>query len=562
MSVAEFARVAEAVRILIVEDDPRDARLIRSMLGRVDGSDFIVQCAGSIHDACSVVATSTIDVIILDLGLPDATELDGLKKLQRAAGPTPIIVLTGRSDERVALDALAQGAEDYLIKGTVDRAGLIRAIRYAMERHRAVSDLEEVTRQLQAANEALERLAILDPLTDVLNRRGLQRAITREIEAMRRQGGAVLVLLIDVDDFKVINDSFGHSVGDVALMEVARKLNQCVRSIDYVGRLGGDEFMLLLPEANPAEAARIAERIRMAIATTMIHHTNGTLRLTASIGALMLDPAMPSVDEVLARAHHLLRQSKHLGKNRVTSEHAETMDVRSHLDSDMCASLARGHHLLTVKQPIYRIADEVAVGYEFLSRYQNDRQEMPDDFFRICSQNNILTLVDHQCLRQAVRVAREMPAGRFHFNIFPSTLIALDPEHLLDLFPQPIPPKTYCIEISETEIIGDPSYLMQPVRKLRDRGLMIAVDDVGYGNSCLESLVMLEPDIVKLDKRCVMGLRSVNDGRMSHLRRYLQMAQTLGAEIIAEGIETTEEKNLLESIGVEFGQGFLWGRPA
>jgi len=228
----------------------------------------------------------------------------------------------------------------------------------------------------------------------------------------------------------------------------------------------------------------------------------------------------------------------------------------------MCANLAAGKHVLTVKQPIFRLDDESPVGWEFLSRYSNQTFELPENFFRLSTERNVLTLVDHACLRAGVGAAMELPPyARFHLNIFPTTLIAVPPEHLLDLFPKPLPKGTFCLEISEQQIVGDPSYLLPAVRALRSAGMLIGVDDVGFGSSCLESLVLLEPDIMKIDKRCVIGIDR-DPNRVAHLRRYVAVARTLGCEVIAEGIETAAELAVVRSLGVEFGQGFFWGQPA
>ena len=117
------------------------------------------------------------------------------------------------------------------------------------------------------------------------------------------------------------------------------------------------------------------------------------------------------------------------------------------------------------------------------------------------------------------------------------------------------------MEISEQQIIGDPSYLLEPVHALRDAGVMIAIDDVGFGNSCLESLVLLEPEIIKIDKRCIIG-SSGNRARTESLRRYVSLAHTLHSEVVAEGVETRQELAVLRDLKVRYAQGFLWGKPA
>ncbi|MDQ3283602.1 MAG: EAL domain-containing protein, partial [Acidobacteriota bacterium] len=282
------------------------------------------------------------------------------------------------------------------------------------------------------------------------------------------------------------------------------------------------------------------------------------------IATLLLTTDMPAVDQLLARAHLLLDRAKRQGKNRVVFQSSEfdDTDQRRRAQTDMCTHLARGRHIVTVKQPIFELRNESPIGYEFLSRYANGAMELPDNFFRLCSERNILTLVDHACLRAGVSAAMDLPPyARFHLNIFPTTLLAVPVEHLLDLFPKPVPAGTFCLEISEQQIIGDPSYLLPAVQALQAAGLLIAIDDVGFGSSCLESLVVLRPDIVKIDKRCVIGVNG-DASRIEQLRRYVAVARTLGCEVVAEGIETAVELDVVRSLGVEYGQGYFWGKPA
>lgn len=551
-----------ALRLLIVEDDLPSARLLRELL-ESNGDRFAIQHVTSAAAACAAIDHGGIDVVILDLGLPDATDLQALGKLEECVSEIPVIVLTGRGDETLAMDALHRGAEDYLLKGNVDHNSLLRAIRYAVERHRNVRDLTRMKKELESANKHLERLTLIEPLTELLNRRGLQQALTREVQHLARGNNAAALLVIDLDDFKSINEFLGHAVGDVVLKEIGRRLRMSVRAVDYVGRLGGDEFMLILPETDPAEVSRVAERIRLAISTAMIQHSTGTVTVTASVAAMLLTPDMPALDEVLANAHLLLSRAKTDGKNRVLFEAGDFDDTarRLRVQADMCAHLTRGQNILTVKQPIFRLDTESPIGYELLSRYSNGSFEMPDNFFRLCSERNVLTLVDHACLRAAVNTAMTLPPyAQFHLNIFPTTLLAIPTEHLLELFPSPIPAETFCLEISEQQIVGDPSYLVEAVQSLRAAGMLIAIDDVGFGSSCLESLVLLAPDIMKIDKRVVIGIDQ-DPARIEQLRRYVRIAASLGCTVVAEGIETARELDVVRGLGVEYGQGFFWGMP-
>jgi diguanylate cyclase (GGDEF)-like protein len=555
--------LVSSMRLLIIEDDRRYARGLAELIGQ-SLSDIDATVVATLQDARQVLLRGDVDLVIADLGLPDSDGMTTLDRISEFAENVPIVVLTGRSDEELALLALQRGVQDYLVKDAIDQRSLVRSIRYALQRHSGIRELARMTRELQAANSALEKLTLLDPLTGLLNRRGLQQALSREVTRLEREDADVLVLVLDLDDFKRINEAFGHAVGDVALQEAAHRIRACSRSLDYACRIGGDEFLLLLPDAKRSEVARIAERARAAISSMVIQHSTGPIRLTASIAAMLLRRDTPSIDEILTRGHQLLQRCKRQGKNRVVYEAGTFEDTaeRRRKQTDLCANLSEGKFLRTVKQPIFRLADEAQVGFEFLSRYSNGVTEMPDNFFRICAERNVLTLVDHHCMKAALRTARALQQkSRFHINLFPSTLLAIPTEHLLSSFPQPIPQDTYCVEISEQQIIGDPSYLREPVAALRSAGLLVAIDDVGFGNSCLESLMLLEPEIIKIDKRCITGIAR-DRSRTDSLRRYVDLARTLHAGLIAEGVESRDDFCAVQDAGVEYAQGFLWGRPA
>jgi len=147
-----------------------------------------------------------------------------------------------------------------------------------------------------------------------------------------------------------------------------------------------------------------------------------------------------------------------------------------------------------------------------------------------------------------------------HLNLFPSTMIDVPVKSLLEEFPEDRKKGMYCIEISEQQIIGDPSYLAKPVEELKKAGLLVAIDDVGFGRTCLENLILLEPNIIKIDKRCVKGVAR-DKSRAHALQRILKVAEVLGTDVVAEGIESEEDLDVLRNLGVRYGQGFLLDRP-
>ncbi|HZN61897.1 MAG TPA: diguanylate cyclase [Planctomycetota bacterium] len=554
----------QTVGVLIIEDDPADAAAAEKILASCkERPTFTPARVTTLAEARLHLEQGRTDLILLDLTLPDGSGVDALESLQLLAPDAPIVLFTNLDDEPTAKKALQKGAQDYLIKSPGDRSAFVRTLRHALERHRYRRMLEHVTGELREANSMLERLALLDPLTGLLNRRGLQQVLSREVHQVRRDGAELLVLLVDIDDFKRINDALGYAVGDVVLKEIARKLQVSLRATDEVARIGGDEFMILFPQTRRAEGMRVAEKVRLALSGSPLSLPSGPLRVTASLGLLAVSNATPSIDELLSQAHVILTRSKRSGKNRVSYGWSATPHGEDrHPLTTVLNGLRGGESLRAVMHPIFNLEDEREVGFEFLSRLLPGSFEMPDDFFRLSLEANILTLVDHRCFKNCVAAAAMLPAGiRRHVNLFPSTIIDIPVQHLVESLPRNGARKDFCIEISEQQIIGDPSYLVGIVDAFKREGVLVAIDDVGYGRSCLESVVLLEPDLVKIDKVCVNGIGR-DESRARSLKRLIKVANSLGAEIVAEGIESRDDLDVLRDLGVKSGQGFLWGVPA
>ena len=328
---------------------------------------------------------------------------------------------------------------------------------------------------------------------------------------------------------------------------------------DYACRVGGDEFMVLMPHTRMAEGHLVAERIRVSIGSAPVPTASGPVRVTASLGIARVPAHSSSIDELLSITHMVLSQSKRGGKNRATSDQDGAGGGQAFLDT--VESLKRSDSFHAVKQAIHRLADERVVGYEFLTRALTGVFTMPDDFFRVSAETDILTLVDHHCLKVCLAAAAALPApGRRHLNLLPSTLLNIPVNHILDSFQGVSPDAGYCLELSEQQVVGDPSPLVAPVAALKQAGIRIAIDDVGFGHSCLESLILLEPDVIKIDRHCVGGIAASAQAQNS-LQLLLKIAHSIDAEVIAEGIETRADLEKLKALGVEYGQGYLWGRP-
>jgi two-component system cell cycle response regulator len=286
----------EKLHILLVEDNPGDARLFQEALKEAYPSAFALCHCTSLTQALEQLAKAPQDVIVVDLGLPDASGIDVVQRIRAIAPGVPLVVLTGRVDEALGLQALHEGAQDYLVKGELDPHLLYRALRYAMERHRM---------QLALRSESL-----MDDLTQLYNRRGFMTLARRHIELAERTRTPFAVAFVDLDGMKQINDTLGHLEGDRALIEAGGLLNGCIRQSDILARYGGDEFVLLLTTA--ARDTEVAIRKRLQEKLEACNSQAGRrYRLSLSIGIVTVGfERWLTLEGILAEADALMYRQK------------------------------------------------------------------------------------------------------------------------------------------------------------------------------------------------------------------------------------------------------------
>jgi diguanylate cyclase len=299
-------------RVLMVDDSPED-RVSYSRLLRQGGSeDYSFLEAETAEQALALCREQHPDCVLLDYRLPDADGLDVLAQLAAADAEAvvPVVMLTGQGNEAVAVQALQGGAQDYLIKGSVTAHGLRWAIHNAMEK-------VALRRQIERQRRELERLATTDVLTGALNRRVLLERLELELRRCRRYGTRLCVLLLDIDFFKRVNDTYGHLAGDAVLVAVGQILRTRVRGTDVAGRYGGEEFCVLLPETDLDPGRELAERLRHHVAAETFTAGARTFRVTCSIGvAHFVEPKQKATD-LLQAADEALYRAKEQGRDRV-----------------------------------------------------------------------------------------------------------------------------------------------------------------------------------------------------------------------------------------------------
>ena len=412
--------------------------------------------------------------------------------------------------------------------------------------------------RLKEANDRLEQLIHLDPLTRLLNRRGLEKQLAIELERARRGGFRLVVLLADCDNFKQINDRHGHAVGDHVLREIASRAQRGLRITDHLARIGGDEFIVILPETRLAEGRQAARRLTAAIDNKPVRVVGGPVRVNISVAMVELPEHVFSVEQLLALADPELREIKEKGRRPDRS--------RSHAASfrrKLVETLQSTECLRTYYQGVFHLSSGREVARELLTRGDGTLFETPTELFSLCDRHDIHTLADISCLRRCISAVQTSNFhGTFHVNLFPSTLMSTPIDRLLHLLNvEHEGTKDLCVELGEQQFVGNPIALSEQVKALKDAGIRFSLDDVGFGKSSIEALVLLEPEFVKIDRIWITGI-SKDDAKIRLLQRLKRVVDSLNATLIAEGIESREDLECLGEIGVEYGQGYYWGEPA
>ena len=290
-----------SIKVLLVEDNPGDARLIQEILSESKGTLFELELADRLLTAREYLTNGDIDFILLDLSLPDSQGLDTFRKMRAHVPEMPIVVLSGLNDETIAIKAVQEGAQDYLVKGQVDPNVLIRSIRYAIERKKA--------------EETIRKLAYYDPLTDLPNRVLFNDHLSLALAHARRNESKLAVMLLDLDRFKVVNDSLGHSMGDRLLKVVGGQLRNLLRKEDTVSRMGGDEFLLLLPEIEDGRSADNAAQRILDSFRIPLRVDKHTLSITVSIGISIYPDDSRDADTLMKHADIAMYKAKDRGRN-------------------------------------------------------------------------------------------------------------------------------------------------------------------------------------------------------------------------------------------------------
>ncbi|MBA3992703.1 MAG: hypothetical protein C0469_04190 [Cyanobacteria bacterium DS2.3.42] len=419
------------------------------------------------------------------------------------------------------------------------------------------SKLHDMGTELEDKNRQLRQLVQMDALTSVLNRRGLEKALSTETNRAKRSHKKNAAILVDCDDFKSVNETLGHAGGDAVLQEMAARMRKAVRPVDYVSRVGGDEFIILLSEVDLETALQVAERVRLSICDGPVKAGDKETMVSSSLGVTMLPKELCTIEEILTAARMGLKHSKSGGKNRVS-----TADLAKDAEAErtpLSQLLSGAENFRPFNQPIVRLRDGVVVAFEMYCLGPAGPFEMPENYFRLALEQNQLTSVDLKCLRTLLNAAKHSEKGkRVHLNLYPATLLDIPVEEFPTLFAGISANGGLCIEISGRQMFADATCLLDRIDELKRLGAQLLLDDIGSGRSTIEHMMILEPNQLKIGQALSQHV-SAQPVKRRQLERLVAIAQSLGATIIADGVKSKDDEKVLLETGVEFGQGLIYG---
>ncbi len=559
----------EIIRILLVEDDEEDYAITKDIISDVKNQRYSIEWVSSYERALIEIQKDIYDLFLIDYKLGKKTGLDLISDVMGKNRNIPVIMLTGENNHEVDLLAMKQGACDFLIKGKIDGDLLERSIRYAIEK--------------KSTENQILYLAYYDQLTNLPNRIFFKEQLSYALAHAIRYKRLLAVLFLDLDNFKLINDSMGHHIGDKLLQESAKRLCSSIRKIDIiarnnlktlidtVARLGGDEFTVSLTEISTYEdASTVANRIIKSMNEPFIIE-NHEIFTGVSIGIALYPSDSDNIDTLLKYADNAMYFAKKHGKNNF--QYYQKSMNENVLDKIFMINNIRkavdGNEFLMYYQPKMSINSGKIIGFEALIRWNHGDKGIisPKDFIPFAEEHHLISFITdwviHEVSRQLnywreakfkiLPVSINLPINQFKKPDFVKYLM-----QIIDLYH--VSPEFLELEVTESIFMDDMNSTNSRLNELQSIGFRISIDDFGTGFSSLNRLKEIPCNILKID-RSFINHTNENSSDAIIVNSIIEMGHGLNMEVLAEGVETTKQFNFLKSNNCDCIQGYILSKP-
>ncbi len=441
---------------------------------------------------------------------------------------------------------------------------------YLVELRHLAEYFNHLLQTIQEYSSKLEKLSTCDPLTGLFNRRKFEEMLHHEIVRATRHKRGFSVIMVDLDNFKYINDTYGHPVGDLVLKELSAMLSNGIRSGDVLARLGGDEFAIILPETPSDKGLQVANKLHQTLAGAEFELPVGKLRSTASFSLVSFPEDGKTEEEIYSAMDVVLYKAKKHGKNQVMT--AEGVEDRSMMEvfkrGDFLRNALREDRIEAFLQPIVNVQTRAVMAYEVLVRIRDGEVIIPaGDFIDVAEELGMAQELDRAVFRKGLlhyaKIAGKNPQTRMFFNLFPRSFNDMDwVRGIPDLVRAAgVPCENIVLEITEREALPNLTQVRAVIEELRSSKISVALDDFGSGFSSFLYLKYLAIDYVKIEGSFVQQIVADERDRImvAHIN---SMAHEFGLKTVAEFVEDEATAEMLAALGVDYAQGYFYGRPA
>ena len=560
------------MRVLMIGGEAAESEAVQQTLGASTSISFEFTHVLRLPQAIEILDSFRIDAILLVVSVSgdgagasvELDHLDHLARLRIRAPKVPVVVLSNADDEALAVRALQMGARGFLLLSEASTRLLTTTLCAARGAHRTIMELNQ-------AREQARHTATHDLLTGLANRHLFNDRLRQAVEAARRSRQQVGVIFLDLDNFKTVNDTLGHAVGDGLLRAVGGHLQEVLRGIDTAARFGGDEFAVLLTNlTGPQEAADVACRILDGLGRPMRLKSHSMV-ITASMGIATFPRDGADPEELVEKADTAMYHAKERGRNRYkffTTEMRTSVMRRAAMLSRL-RSAAEDGSLVLHYQPQFDLRRGCVVGAEALLRWKHPKLGLlsPDKFLPLAEETGFIVQIGEWVLREACRQNaswQQMGYSGFRLavNVSPHQFREPDFSDVVRsaLRESGLRPELLELEITESTLVQDAEQTISTMHTLKKQGVHLSIDDFGTGYSALSYLKHLPIDVLKIDQSFVAGV-ATDPADATIIESILHMAQGLNLATVAEGVETREQMLLLGSYGCKRLQGFLFGPP-